>query len=384
MIRAITASVAPSESDPASPMMIWAGWTLNHRKPSSAPMISAHRSAIWGCAGTLSRAMIRKRDEGERERAAGQPVEAVGDVDAVGRGHDRERGEEDVDDRVDRDVADERDPDARDLVRVLDLVRDDQRDDRLPQQLLADADPLAGSRVEVVVGGAQQAHERERRERGDDAALGRPAQDQEDDDHDDDHEQAAHRRRAPLDHVALRALLADLLAEAGVSQEAHVGRHQDHDEGEREQQALDQLQRHGAGSGPPSAAHEAVDDPLELDATRRLDQHRVARTHDARRAAATAAAASATAMTEPAGMPAASAPSTIPRARPPGPPSTTIRASSTRPAASPDLEVARVVGVAQLAHLAQDGDPVRGREAGQQLQRGEHRARARRCSCRRR
>ena len=35
--------------------------------------------------------------------------------------------------------------------------------------------------------------------------------------------------------------LADLLAEPDVAQEPHVGRHQDHDEREREQQALDQL-----------------------------------------------------------------------------------------------------------------------------------------------
>ena len=83
VIRAMTASVAPSESDPASPMMICAGWTLNHRKPSSAPMISAHRSAICGWAGTLSSAMIRNADERERERAAREAVEAVGDVDAV-------------------------------------------------------------------------------------------------------------------------------------------------------------------------------------------------------------------------------------------------------------------------------------------------------------
>ena len=36
-----------------------AGWTLNHRKPSRAPMISAHRNAMFGWAiGTLSSAMI--------------------------------------------------------------------------------------------------------------------------------------------------------------------------------------------------------------------------------------------------------------------------------------------------------------------------------------
>ena len=38
-------------------MKICAGWTLNHRKPSSAPMMSAHRNARFGWAGTLRSAM---------------------------------------------------------------------------------------------------------------------------------------------------------------------------------------------------------------------------------------------------------------------------------------------------------------------------------------
>ena len=58
VISAVTASVAPSDSAPESPMKIWAGWTLNHRKPSSAPMISTHSSARLGWAsGALSRAI---------------------------------------------------------------------------------------------------------------------------------------------------------------------------------------------------------------------------------------------------------------------------------------------------------------------------------------
>ena len=47
-MSAMTASVAPSASAPESPMKICAGWTLNHRKPSSAPMMSAHRSGQVG------------------------------------------------------------------------------------------------------------------------------------------------------------------------------------------------------------------------------------------------------------------------------------------------------------------------------------------------
>ena len=77
-------------------MNIWAGWTLNQRKPSSAPMISAHRSARFGWCGSLSRAMIRNATKAKIERAAGQPVEAVGEVDAVARRDDREGGEEHV------------------------------------------------------------------------------------------------------------------------------------------------------------------------------------------------------------------------------------------------------------------------------------------------
>ena len=108
VISAVTASVAPSDSAPESPMKIWAGWTLNHRNPSSAPMISAHSSARFGWAGRVEQRDEQERDEREDQRPAGQPVEAVGEVHAVGRGDDRERGERDVDGRVDRDRADER------------------------------------------------------------------------------------------------------------------------------------------------------------------------------------------------------------------------------------------------------------------------------------
>ncbi len=51
-----TANVAPIASEPESPMNTCAGWTLNHRKPSRAPMISAHRMARLVC--PPSRAMI--------------------------------------------------------------------------------------------------------------------------------------------------------------------------------------------------------------------------------------------------------------------------------------------------------------------------------------
>ena len=45
---ATTASVAPRASAPESPMKICAGWTLNQRKPISAPMIRAQKTARSG------------------------------------------------------------------------------------------------------------------------------------------------------------------------------------------------------------------------------------------------------------------------------------------------------------------------------------------------
>ena len=57
MMSAVTARVAPRARDPESPMKIWAGWTLNHRNPSSAPMMIAHRMPRFTWFGTLSRAM---------------------------------------------------------------------------------------------------------------------------------------------------------------------------------------------------------------------------------------------------------------------------------------------------------------------------------------
>ena len=60
VMSAVTASVDPRARAPASPMKIWAGWTLNHRNPSSAPMISAHSRARLTCWGTLNSAMSMK------------------------------------------------------------------------------------------------------------------------------------------------------------------------------------------------------------------------------------------------------------------------------------------------------------------------------------
>ena len=74
------------------------------------------------------------------ERPAGEAVEAVGDVDAVGRRDDREgREQRCTADRVDRHGADERHADRRDVVGLLDLARGDDGHDGQPEELLADA-----------------------------------------------------------------------------------------------------------------------------------------------------------------------------------------------------------------------------------------------------
>ena len=221
-------------------MKIWAGWTLNHRKPSSAPMISAQRSARFGWVGRVEQGDEHVGDEGDRDRPARQAVEPVGDVDAVARRDDRERPEQHVEPRLDGDRADERHRDGRDRVRLLDLPRRDERHDRQPDELLAGADPLAGLGVQVVVERAEQADPGQRRQRRERRRV-RLAQEEVDAEHDDDDEQPAHRRRALLDEVALGPLLADALAEPERLQQPDVRRHQDHDEREREQQALDQL-----------------------------------------------------------------------------------------------------------------------------------------------
>ena len=375
-MSAVTARVAPSDSAPVSPMKICAGWTLNQRKPSSAPMMSAHRRARLAWLGMLSRAISRYATNAMASVPPGQPVEAVGDVHAVRRRHDRERGEEDVDPGVDRHRADERHRDRGDLVRLLDLVRGHERDDREPDELLAGADALPRPGVEVVVEGAEQPDHRPaprsgRRSRRPGSARGRSRSrgrrhDQE----------AAHRRRAFLRVVALRALFADPLAEPDRAEQPDVRRHQDDDEGEREQQPLDQLDGHRARTpfGPRSASDERV----EADPARRLDQDHV-----------------------PVAQP---GPEDLERARGIGhddgsarvrarrprravamlpTPEPTTTSSRRRPAGGvPDGAVALLVRIAQLEHLARGPRP--GARADRRAPRGRPRpSLATRCSCRR-
>ena len=73
--------------------------------------------------------------------------------------------------RVDADGPHEGHHDRVDVVGVLDLPRHDERHDRLPDDLVAGPDAVAGARVQPVVGGAQRAHERERGERREGARV---------------------------------------------------------------------------------------------------------------------------------------------------------------------------------------------------------------------
>ena len=139
-----------------------------------------------------------------------------------------------------------------------------------------------------------------------------------------------------------------------VPHEPHVGRHQDHDEREREQHPLDQLEGH-AGD-PPSARRQRVDDPLELDPPRRLDEDDVAgRDHGERDVDRGRGIGGGD---DPVGRHARRERALgDPRGGATGAPSTTTRRSRTAAAACADLAMAGGVRVAELAHLAQDRDP---------------------------
>ncbi len=101
--KATTASVPPSDRAPTSPMKTWAGWQLNQRKPRQAP-VRAPTKTVSSAAGR-TRAMLRYWDhrawpgdvgQGRQGRGAdqgqadGQAVQAVGQVDGVGRADEDE------------------------------------------------------------------------------------------------------------------------------------------------------------------------------------------------------------------------------------------------------------------------------------------------------
>ena len=147
-------------------------------------MISAHSSARLGWAGVVEQRDQHVRHERDGDGAAGQAVETVGDVHAVGRGDDGE-GREQRRTATARSATrtDEGDRDGGDRVRLLDLPCRDERDDRQPDELLAGADALPGARVEVVVERAQRSDAGQRGERREGRRVGLPQEEVDAEDH---------------------------------------------------------------------------------------------------------------------------------------------------------------------------------------------------------
>ena len=86
-----------------------------------------------------------------------------------------------------------------------------------------------------------------------------------------------------LDVMALRSVLADPLAEPEHVEEPDVRRHQDDHQGEREEQALDQLDGHRPAPSGRAPASQAVDDAIETDPPGGLDQDDYVAVPEARR-----------------------------------------------------------------------------------------------------
>ena len=167
-------------------------------------------------------------------------------------------------------------------------------------------------------------------------------------------------------------------------QQPDVRRHEDHDQGEREQQALDELERSSAAArarpAPPSAATQRrrrrSSSSTPRDAlTRTTSPGRSASREHVERGRGVGDASTIASGGEARG--AARRPRS--RAAPVADDDEPVDGPAGRLA---DLAMARVVRVAQLEHLAQDRDVAAG-QAGEQLQRRAHGAAATRCSCRR-
>ena len=93
-MSAITARVAPSASDPESPMKIWAGMDVEPEERQERPDDQrAEEGQVRLRVRLVEQRHEQERDEREDERATGEAVEAVGDVDPVARRDDREGGE---------------------------------------------------------------------------------------------------------------------------------------------------------------------------------------------------------------------------------------------------------------------------------------------------
>ena len=97
-------------------MKIWAGWTLNHRKPSSAPMISAHSRARLAWVGTLSRAMSMYATKAKTSVPPARPSRPSVRLTPLAAATIANAANSDVQPRLDRHGADERHGDGRDVV----------------------------------------------------------------------------------------------------------------------------------------------------------------------------------------------------------------------------------------------------------------------------
>ena len=103
VIRAVTASVAPSDSAPGVADEDLRRVDVEPQEPEQRADDQRAQQRQVGLGRRVEQRDQHVGDEGDGDGPAGQPVEPIGDVDAVRRGDDRERGEDDVDPRVDRD-----------------------------------------------------------------------------------------------------------------------------------------------------------------------------------------------------------------------------------------------------------------------------------------
>ena len=155
-----------------------------------------------------------------------------------------------------------------------------------------------------------------------------------------------------------------------MAQQPDVGRHEDDDEGEGEEQALDQLD--DAALHDRRAPDEPVHEDLEADPARALDQDHVAGAEAVLEELEGLVRVGRDQHDRPGRGRQRAAPGAIPpgRRRPP----TTTRGRRPRPRRLADLAVAGLVPIAQLEHLAEDGHAAAG-QAGQQLEGGADRGR---------
>jgi len=186
---------------------------------------------------------------------AGKPIQPVGNVHRVAEAHDDHHGDRNPDPDWKLDEAGHQ----RDIhaIRILEPATDkrhhpssDDRQDDLAGELGPGANALAALAQAAdafpIVDGAQNAEANEHEQRQQDARAGQAFLDQageiqteRDEHHRHEDQNAAHGGRAGLDHVRLRACLADLLADAQPPQNfdegaAPDGRQQKGDRAQRE------------------------------------------------------------------------------------------------------------------------------------------------------